>query len=45
MQAFLYCFLPVNILLVGLLLLVFFIPQFTVATDLLVMIESLGGAE
>jgi type II secretory pathway component PulF len=45
MQAFLYCFLPVNILLVGLLLLVFFIPQFTVATDLLYMIESLGGAE
>ena len=45
MQAFLYCFLPVNILLVGLLLLVFFIPQFTVATDLLQMIESLGGAE
>ena len=45
MQAFLYCFLPVNILLVGLLLLVFFIPQFTVATDLLYMIESLGGAD
>ena len=43
MQAFLYCFLPVNILLIGLLLLVFFIPQFTVATDLLQMIDALGG--
>ncbi|HJO08439.1 MAG TPA: type II secretion system F family protein [Verrucomicrobiota bacterium] len=45
MQAFLCCFLPVNILLIGLLLLVFFLPQLTVATDLLQMIEMLGGAE
>ena len=43
MQAFLYCFLPVNILLIGLLLLVFFIPQFTAATDMLQMIDALGG--
>jgi type II secretory pathway component PulF len=43
MQAFLYCFLPINILLVGGLLLIFFLPQFAVATDLLYMIDGLGG--
>jgi type II secretory pathway component PulF len=41
MQAFLYCFLPVNILLIGSLLLVFFIPMFSVAADLLKMIEGI----
>jgi type II secretory pathway component PulF len=41
MQAFLYCFLPVNILLVGGLLLFFFLPVFDVATDLINMIESI----
>ncbi len=43
MQAFLYCFLPVNILLIGLLLLVFFIPTISFAADLIRMIENLGG--
>ena len=43
MQAFLYCFLPVNILLIGLLLLVFFLPAFSIAADLLQMIDALGG--
>ena len=42
MQAFLYCFLPVNILLIGLLLLVFFIPTISFAADLIRMIENLG---
>ncbi len=41
MQAFLYCFLPVNILLIGLLLLVFFIPTISFAADLLKMIEGI----
>ena len=41
MQAFLYCFLPVNILLIGLLLLVFFLPTFSVAVDLINMIEGI----
>jgi hypothetical protein len=41
MQAFLYCFLPVNILLIGSLLLVFFIPMFSVAADRLKMIEGI----
>ena len=42
MQAFLYCFLPINILLIGLLLLVFFIPTISFATDLLIMIENIN---
>ena len=44
MQAFLYCFLPVNILLVGGLLLFFFLPFFDVFTDLINMMDSLGGS-
>ena len=43
MQAFLYCFLPINILVIGLLLLVFFIPTISFASDLLRMIEGLGS--
>ena len=41
MQAFLYCFLPINILVIGLLLLVFFIPTISFASDLLRMIEGI----
>ncbi|MDP7009999.1 MAG: type II secretion system F family protein [Verrucomicrobiota bacterium] len=41
MQAFLYCFLPINILVIGLLLLVFFIPTISFAADLLKMIEGI----
>ena len=41
MQAFLYCFLPVNILLIGLLLLVFFAPTFGIYVDLINMIEGI----
>ena len=41
MQAFLYCFLPINILLIGLLLLVFFLPTFSVAVDLINLIEGI----
>ncbi len=41
MQAVLYCFLPVNILLIGLLLLVFFLPTLSVAVDLINMIEGI----
>ena len=41
MQAFLYCFLPINILVIGLLLLVFFIPTISFASDLLRMIENI----
>ena len=44
MQAFLYCFLPVNILLVGGLLLFFFLPLFDVFTDLINMMDNLGGS-
>ena len=44
MQAFLYCFLPVNILLVGGLLLFFFLPFFDVFTDLINMMDNLGGS-
>ena len=44
MQAFLYCFLPVNILLVGGLLLFFFLPFFDVYTDLINMMDNLGGS-
>ena len=39
MQAFLYCFLPINILVIGLLLLVFFIPTISFAADLIRMID------
>ena len=41
MQAFLYCFLPVNILLIGILLLVFFVPTFGIYVDLINMIEGI----
>jgi len=41
MQAFLYCFLPINILVIGLLLLVFFIPTISFAADLIRMIEGI----
>ena len=42
MQAFLYCFLPVNILLIGLLLLVFFLPTFGIYADLIHHIENIA---
>ena len=42
MQSFLYCFLPVNILLVGAVLLLFFLPYAALATDLIRMLETLG---
>jgi type II secretory pathway component PulF len=41
MQAFLHCFLPVNILVIGLFLLGFFIPHLMLITDLLRMMDSL----
>ena len=43
MQAFLHCFLPINILLVGGVLLIFFLPQFAIFTDFINMIDDLGG--
>ena len=41
-QAFLHCFLPINILLIGILLLGFCLPHLAILTDLLNMIEQLG---
>jgi len=42
MQAFLHCFLPVNILLMGIMLFGFFLPQVLVLSDLLMMIDQFG---
>jgi len=42
MQAFLHCFLPVNILLIGILLLGFCLPHLAILTDLLRMIDQFG---
>ena len=41
-QAFLHCFLPINILLIGILLLGFCLPHLAILTDLLNMIEQMG---
>ena len=40
-QAFLHCFLPINILLIGILLLGFCLPHLAILTDLLNMIEQM----
>ena len=42
MQAFLHCFLPVNILLMGILLLGFCLPHFAILIDLLRMVDQFG---
>ena len=41
-QAFLHCFLPINILLIGILLLGFCLPHLAILTDLLRMIDQFG---
>ena len=41
-QSFLYCFLPINILLIGFLLLGFFIPQMSFLTDAINFIDKMG---
>ena len=41
-QSFLYCFLPINILLMGFLLLGFFIPQMSFLTDAINFIDKMG---
>ena len=41
-QAFLHCFLPINILLIGILFLGFSLPHLAILTDLLRMIDQLG---
>ena len=41
MQAFLHCFLPVNILIIGVFLLGFFIPHLMLVTDVLNMIQNI----
>ena len=43
MQAFLHCFLPVNILLIGIILLGFFIPHLVLALNVFRMIENIGS--
>ena len=43
MLAFLHCFLPVNILLIGILLLGFFIPHLILASNVIRMIQNLGS--
>jgi type II secretory pathway component PulF len=43
MQSFLYCFLPVNILVIGLLLLSFFVPHFSLLLEVIKSIDSIGG--
>lgn len=42
MQSFLYCFLPVNILVIGLFLLSFFVPHFSLLSEVIRMIEGFG---
>ena len=42
MQAFLHCFLPVNILIIGVFLLGFFIPHLMLVTDVLNMIQNIS---
>ena len=42
MQAFLHCFLPVNIILMGILLLGFSLPHFAILVDLLRMVDQFG---
>ena len=42
MQAFLHCFLPVNIILMGILLLGFCLPHFAILVDLLRMVDQFG---
>ncbi|MEE2615027.1 MAG: type II secretion system F family protein [Verrucomicrobiota bacterium] len=42
MQAFLHCFLPVNILLMGILLLVFCLPHLAILMDLMRMVDQFG---
>ena len=41
-QAFLHCFLPINILLIGILLLGFCLPHLAILTDLLRMVDQFG---
>ena len=42
MQSFLYCFLPVNILVIGLFLLSFFVPHFSLLSEVIRMLEGFG---